>query len=56
MAAKALEVESIDRVKDDIFVLSFSDETAAILTGRELAEYFADRRMIAKGFTHMLSA
>jgi hypothetical protein len=42
LAIKPLRVESIDRVKDDIFVLFFSDETSAMLTAQELAEYFAD--------------
>jgi hypothetical protein len=38
------------------FVLNFSDETIAILTQQELLEEFLDRRITAKGFTHMLSA
>jgi hypothetical protein len=56
MAIKPLQVISIDCPKGDIFVLSFSDDTTAILTAQELAEYFADRRIAVRGFEYMLSA
>jgi len=51
---KPLQVVSIDRPKGDIFVLSFSDETTAVLTAQELAEYFADRRIVVRSFEYML--
>jgi len=54
MAAIPLQVESIERLKENIFVLNFSDDTVAVLTAEELAAYYADRRMTAKGFRHML--
>ena len=56
MALKPLQVVSVDRSKGDIFVLSFSDETTAVLTAEELAKYFADRRIAVRGFEYMLSA
>jgi hypothetical protein len=56
MPTKFLQIESIDRLTNETFVLNFSDETIAILTQQELLEEFLDRRITAKGFTHMLSA
>jgi hypothetical protein len=56
MANQFLQIESIDRLTDETFVLNFSDETVAILTEQELLEEFLDRRITAKGFTYMLSA
>jgi hypothetical protein len=56
MANRFLQIQSIDRLTDETFVLNFSDETVAILTEQELLEEFLDRRITAKGFTHMLSA
>jgi hypothetical protein len=56
MATRFLQIESIDRVNNETFVLNFSDDTIAILTEQELLEEFLDRRIIAKGFTYMLSA
>jgi hypothetical protein len=56
MANRFLQIESIDRLTDETFVPNFSDETIAILTEQELLEEFLDRRITAKGFTHMLSA
>ena len=54
MAGVPLQVESIDHLTENIFVLNFSDDTVAVLTAEELAAYYADRRMTAKGFSHML--
>jgi hypothetical protein len=56
MPNRFLHIESIDRLTDETFVLNFSDDAIAILMHQELLEEFLDRRITAKGFTHMLSA
>jgi hypothetical protein len=55
MAAKPLQIESIDRLTEDKFVLNFSDDTVAILTEQELQEHFADRRITAQRYNDMLA-
>jgi hypothetical protein len=55
MAAKPLQIESIDRLTEDKFVLNFSDDTVAILTEQELQKHFADRRITAQRYNDMLA-
>jgi hypothetical protein len=56
MPARQLQIESVDRLTDDTFVLNFSDETVAILTDQELLEGYADRRITAHGFSHIFTS
>jgi hypothetical protein len=56
MTAKTLQIESIDRITDDTFVLNFSDDTLVILTEQELLERYSDRRMTAEGLSNMLDS
>lgn len=56
MSACQLQIESLDRLTNDTFALNFSDETVAILTDQELLESFAERRITAHGFSHMLTS
>jgi hypothetical protein len=56
MTAKPLQIESIDRITDDTFVLNFSDDTLVILTEQELLERYSDRRMTAEGLSNMLDS